>query len=302
MTIAQQFLGKKSCKQQEEPLVPAEKTPNLKDAEEGRPVVVTMHAHVRRVSSLTTLCVFATALLVLTTGIIGGMYLYRHFAHYKVGQSANLRHFRGWCSIPYLPDIQGEPSQPVASSLKHHPVVTEASETKSPKVNFFEEEFDIDVKFEQYERIEVPSFEHGRRAQFVHDFVANKTGIVDYENRRCFVMVLNRNFVYPPRVLYEQIAKMRAGYYDADTQTVRHTMQVVTPPVSDLKNVGLFIARDCAQTPIYMLEKATSPIYKRSVDSDGKKMFVEFAGNKVNEFNIVNIDEATPGGTSAESS
>ncbi|CAL1261812.1 unnamed protein product [Larinioides sclopetarius] len=296
MTIAQQFLGKKSCKQQEEPLVPAEKAPNLKDAEEGRPVVVTMHAHVRRVSSLTTLCVFATALLVLTTGIIGGMYLYRHFAHYK------LRHFRGWCSIPYLPDIQGEPSQPVASSLKHRPVATEASEAKSPKVNFFEEEFDIDVKFEQYERIEVPSFEHGRRAQFVHDFVANKTGIVDYENRRCFVMVLNRNFVYPPRILYEQIAKMRAGYYDADTQTERHNLQVVTPPVSDLKNVGLFIARDCAQTPIYMLEKATSPIYKRSLDSDSKKMFVEFAGNKVNEFNIVNIDEATPGGTSAESS
>ncbi|GFY05892.1 integral membrane protein 2B [Trichonephila clavipes] len=296
MTIAQQFLGKKSCKQQEEPLVPAEKTSNLKDAEEGRPVVVTMHAHVRRVSSLTTLCVFATALLVLTTGIIGGMYLYRHFAHYK------LRHFRGWCSIPYLPDIQGESSQPIASSLKHRPVPTEASEMKSPKVNFFEEEFDIDVKFEQYERIEVPSFEHGRKAQFVHDFVANKTGIVDYENRRCFVMVLNRNYVYPPRVLYEQIAKMRAGYYDADTQTVRHTMQVITPPISDLKNVGLFIARDCAQTPIYMLEKATSPIFKRSLDHESKNMFVEFAGNKVNEFKIVNIDEATPGVNPAEAS
>ncbi|GFR32012.1 integral membrane protein 2B [Trichonephila clavata] len=286
-------MGKKMCKE----VVWSELCKNnLKDAEEGRPVVVTMHAHVRRVSSLTTLCVFATALLVLTTGIIGGMYLYRHFAHYK------LRHFRGWCSIPYLPDIQGESSQPIASSLKHRPVPTEASEMKSPKVNFFEEEFDIDVKFEQYERIEVPSFEHGRKAQFVHDFVANKTGIVDYENRRCFVMVLNRNYVYPPRVLYEQIAKMRAGYYDADTQTVRHTMQVITPPISDLKNVGLFIARDCAQTPIYMLEKATSPIFKRSLDHESKNMFVEFAGNKVNEFKIVNIDEATPGINPAEAS
>ncbi|GIX67795.1 integral membrane protein 2 [Caerostris darwini] len=295
MTIAQQFLGKKSCKQQEEPLVPAEKTPSIKDAEEGRPVVVTMHAHVRRVSSLTTLCVFATALLVLTSGIIGGMYLYRHFSHYK------LRHFRGWCSIPYLPDIQSESTQPIASNLHFIPEPTEAPETRSPKVNFFEEEFDIDVKFEQYERIEVPSFEHGRRAQFIHDFVANKTGIVDYENRRCFVMVLNRNFVYPPRILYEQVAKMRAGYYDADTQTIRHTMHVITPPISDLKNVGLFIARDCAQTPIYMLEKATSPIYKRSLDDESKELFVEFAGNKVNEFKIVNLDDATPGGTTAES-
>ncbi|KAG8199203.1 hypothetical protein JTE90_016026 [Oedothorax gibbosus] len=297
MTIAQQFLGKKGCKQQEEPLVPAEKVPTVKDAEEGRPVVVTMHAHVRRVSSLTTVCVFATALLVLTTGIIGGMYLYRHFAHYK------LRHFRGWCSIPYLPDIQGEPPrQAIALGLTHRTAATEASEMKTPKVNFFEEEVDIDIKFEQYERIEVPSFEHGRRAQFVHDFVANKTGIVDFENKRCFVMVLNRNFVFSPRVLYEQIAKMRAGYYDADTQTVRHTMQVITPPVIDLRNVGTFIARDCAQTPIYMLEKATSPIYKRSLDSESKNLFVEFAGNKVNEYKIININDATPGENPVEAS
>ncbi|XP_015907183.1 integral membrane protein 2B isoform X2 [Parasteatoda tepidariorum] len=287
MTIAQQFLGKKTCKQQEEPLVPPFETPaNIKDAEEGRPVVVTMHAHVRRVSSLTTLCIFATALLVLTTGVMGGMYLYRHFAHYK------LRHFRGWCSVPYLPDVQPEP-KPVSSELKQ--MASEALEVNSPKVNFFEEELDIDVKFEQYERIEVPSFERGRHAQFVHDFVANKTGIVDYENSRCFVMVLNRNYVFPPRVLYEQISKMRAGYFDADTQIVRHTMQVVTPPISDLKNVGLFIARDCAQMPIYMLEKANSLVFKRSLDSSSKDLFVEFAGNKVNEFQIINLHDAIAG-------
>lgn len=286
MTIAQQFLGKKSCPQQEEPLVPNEKPVNLKDAEEGRPVVVTMHAHVKRVSSLTTLCVFATALLVLTTGIMGGMYLYRHFALSKY------RHFRGWCSIPYLPDVEQD-LKAVASNLKHH--ATESSEANSPKVNFFEEEFEIDVKFQQYERIEVPSFEHGRHAQFVHDFMANKTGIVDYENRRCFVMVLNRNYVYPPRILYEQISKMRAGYFDADTETVRHTMQVVTPPISDLKNVGLFIARDCAQMPIYLLEKTNSLVFKRSLDKSSKDLFVEFAGNKVNEFKIINLNDATPG-------
>lgn len=49
---------------------------------------------------------------------------------------------------------------------------------KTPKVNFFEEEVDIDIKFEQYERIEVPSFEHGRRAQFIHDFVTVSIVIV----------------------------------------------------------------------------------------------------------------------------
>jgi hypothetical protein len=35
---------------------------------------------------------------------------------------------------------------------------------------YFDEEFDIDVEFEQYERIEVPNFSHGRRGRFVHDF------------------------------------------------------------------------------------------------------------------------------------
>lgn len=41
-------------------------------------------------------------------------------------------------------------------------------------------------------------------------------------------------------------------------------------------------------------------MYKRSLDSESKNMFVEFAGNKVNEFKIINIDDATPGGNPAE--
>lgn len=38
-------------------------------------------------------------------------------------------------------------------------------------------------------------------------------------------------------------------------------------------------------------------VYKRSLDNkvDDKEVFVEFAGNKVNEFKIVNIHDATPG-------
>jgi hypothetical protein len=40
----------------------------------------------------------------------------------------------------------------------------------SPFNKFFNEEFDIDVEFEQYEKIEVPDFSHGRRGRFIHDF------------------------------------------------------------------------------------------------------------------------------------
>lgn len=62
----------------------------------------------------------------------------------------------------------------MVSSQRHHAAAShgvEGWENDSPKANFFEEEFDIDIKYEQYERIEVPSFANGRRGQFVHDFV-----------------------------------------------------------------------------------------------------------------------------------
>lgn len=35
---------------------------------------------------------------------------------------------------------------------------------------YFDEEFDIDIEYDEYERIEVPDFSHGRRGRFIHDF------------------------------------------------------------------------------------------------------------------------------------
>lgn len=35
---------------------------------------------------------------------------------------------------------------------------------------FFDEEFDIDLEFQQYEQIEVPDFSNGRKGRFIHDF------------------------------------------------------------------------------------------------------------------------------------
>lgn len=47
-------------------------------------MVTVMRNRARRVSSLTTVCVFLTALLVFATGILGGVYLFRQFNQYKV--------------------------------------------------------------------------------------------------------------------------------------------------------------------------------------------------------------------------
>jgi len=49
------------------------------------------------------------------------------------------------------------------------------------------------------------------------------------------------------------------GYYEVDTHVVRETMRVVTPPVTDYKDVGYYIARECSGVPTYMLEKVDTP-------------------------------------------
>lgn len=292
MTIVTQLLSDKKLSRQQEPLVKQDELAEGKDAEEGSPVLVTMRAHARRVNSTTTLCVFVTALLVLSTGIIGGVYLYKQFAQYK------LRHFRGWCIVP-IPDSQSmqRPSSLKHQGAHHEPLThTERWESElisdSPYDKFFQEEFDIDIEFEQYERIEVPDFSHGRKGRFIHDFTANKTGIIDLEGHRCFVMPLNRTLVLPPHSLFDLVVKMRDGYYDVDTEIVRETMRVLTPAISDFKSVGYYIAQECATMPTFYLERVTSPVYKRSLEKNNA-IFVEFAGHKIAEFNIVNIGAAS---------
>jgi len=111
-----------------------------------------------------------------------------------------LRHFRGWCSIPYVePSSRYEELHQASRTTKHvfdalkqdninvenmindlakqmresnddSAVPHTSDNTLQPFNNFFDEEFDIDVEFEQYERIEVPDFSHGRRGRFIHDF------------------------------------------------------------------------------------------------------------------------------------
>jgi integral membrane protein 2B len=249
-----------------------------------------------------------TALLVLTTGIVGGIYLYRQFAQYR------LRHFRGWCSIPYVePSSRYEEmhrtsaSNPVFDAQKQDNINIETmindlakqmresmdDSLLSESNQYFDEEFDIDVEFEQYERIEVPNFSHGRRGRFVHDFAKNMTGIIDVEEGRCFVLPLNRSQVLPPQSLFDLVVKMRTGYYDVDTQIVRDMYRVVTPPITDFKSLGYYIGRECAKLPTYRLERITSPVYKRSIDeSNGKVIFSEFAGVGIHEFQIVNLHDA----------
>ena len=86
----------------------------------------------------------------------------------------------------------------------------------------------------------------------------NKTGIVDVDGKRCFVMPLNRQRVLPPQDMLDLLKKMYHGYYEVDTQIVRETMKVITPPISDLTTVGAYIARECNNMTIYLLQPVTN--------------------------------------------
>ncbi|KAL3256813.1 hypothetical protein MRX96_017103 [Rhipicephalus microplus] len=121
------------------------------------------------------------------------------FTNYKV------RHFRGWCGVPYVSDSKMPPvmgsdflRQSSNGGYGSSPEVANSIVDPVRDNNIFQERFDLDLEYELYEEIEVPDFSHGRRGRFIHDFAANKTGIVDVEGRRCFVMPLNRSLVLPP--------------------------------------------------------------------------------------------------------
>ena len=91
-----------------------------------------------------------------------------------------LRHFRGWCSIPY-PDASER-----FEELQHNPdnednsgsfdietlfsSLHQREREKSASSYHFDQEFDLDMEFNQYEKIEVPDFSNGRRGRFIHDF------------------------------------------------------------------------------------------------------------------------------------
>lgn len=68
-------------------------------------------------------------------------------------------------------------------------------------------------------------------------------------------MPLNRDNVLPPKSLFDLIQKIWDGYYKVNTEVVRETMRVVTPPLEDTSEAGSYIAKECSGVPIYRLEK-----------------------------------------------
>ena len=135
--------------------------------------------HSIRPSTMTTVCLFFTAILVMSIGIIGGVYIYRQYGR---AQMHRLR--TGWYSIPYdgpnkAEYTRDEIHQGLLSDSDLIKSLSRASELEAMDIestlrnnikSFFKERFEIDLENENYEKIDVPDFSEGRQGRFIHDF------------------------------------------------------------------------------------------------------------------------------------
>lgn len=238
------------------------------EAQEGN--IVFLNARARRVSNSTVLGLLFAALIVVSIGIIGGLYFHRQYIH--------------------IPRYKGTLRIGTQNSYVSDSVPTFYQKLIGERPNELQEELEIDV-VNEYEKIDVPDFSDGRNGRFIHDFNTNTTGIIDISARRCFVMPLNRGRVLPPRSLFDLITKMWDGYYKVDTQVVKETMHVVLPPIKDIKSIGSYIAEECDGMPIYKLEKYVGGVVKRSAELNSEAKFAQFSGKGITEIDIVNLDD-----------
>uniref|UniRef100_A0A0A9VZD7 Integral membrane protein 2 n=1 Tax=Lygus hesperus TaxID=30085 RepID=A0A0A9VZD7_LYGHE len=233
-----------------------------------------------RATSASTACLFLTALLVMSCGVITGLYLYYHFIR------AQVHKYQGCFRIKLDEDFTlPAPEHLLTDDPAMLKLADDQMLSENSFPNYFREDFEID---DTYEKINVPDFNGGRHSKFIHDFKINKTGIVDVNGKKCFVMPLNRTEVLPPNTLLDLVKKMHNGYYEVNTGLLRETMKVVTPQIEDRSNLGTYIQRECSDYPIYRLEKFVSGVYKRSAEPEVK--FIEFAGT-TKQINIVNYAE-----------
>ncbi|XP_055681700.1 integral membrane protein 2B isoform X2 [Lutzomyia longipalpis] len=257
--------------------------------------------------------IFTIALIIMSLGILGGNFLARHLSRSHIDRMR----FHGFCGVPYdsglvdnrtmmlynskfrsfededLPLLSRAMAffgnnQPLSERIDDFRYDIEEEEKLAQK--FFKEELELDLSDEEsYARIDVPDFKNGRPGRFLHDFKYNQSGIIDAENRRCFVMPLDREVVLPPRSMRDLVLRIWKGYYDIDTSVIRKEMRVVIPEIEDLSTVAPTIANECKNMKIFRLEKIEHNVAKRSVDGPHEK-YVEFTG-KMSEVNLHNIHE-----------
>ena len=224
-----------------------------------------------------TVCIFLAGLLVMSIGIIGGVYLYEQCAQKPI------QRLRGFLNVPYNTSEGKQLYYQIDSHAAQQLGSHELNSKEIKKNGYFYEQFEAD---DAYERIDVPEFNGGRHGQFIHDFKINKTGIVDVDGKRCFVIPLDHDaVVFLPSFVID-IAR-RLSSRGTDVKVIVKTMRIAFPPLTDMNTVGANIARECAGMKVYSLVKA-GPVFKRSAEEP--VVFGAFAG-KTMKVEILNYQE-----------
>lgn len=288
----------------------------------------------RRRTRATNFVVFMMALLVLLMGVLSGICLYRQYIRPKVQRFgfyvpydndvdeaqlswANHQGLMGGRDGPTDEYKYNEHYDEEAKQIEQiHNFIRQFYERINRQLN---EEFSQSDEFEKIEKLDVadkffkediemnddendsftditiPDFKDGRRSgRFLHDFVANRTTIVDMTAGRCFVYPLDRNTTFPPRSFAELMEKMTDGSFFPDTTVLKQKFRVALPALSaDDDMISLRTAQACRGFRIYKLEPFVSGVFKRSVDSQlsSAGMFAEFAGNGIVNVDLLNIAE-----------
>jgi len=115
----------------------------------------------------------------------------------------------------------------------------------------FELRYELDLDQETVELIQMPEVSSG---VYIHDFTVNRTAII--EETRCFVMVMDRNEIAPPRTFYDMLQNIKKDGYELNLDEVQHDMKIVLPELKQdevFKEYGLFVGRLCSGKTVYKL-------------------------------------------------
>lgn len=269
MTIYKTQSGEK--KVEKDPEVLTEPLTGVKDDSEEEAVVAPKLVRVtylpRRRRTWVNLCLIMAALLVLGTGTIAAIFLYRHLSNRVV---------RGRCGVTYFDEAyHGQPEQMQMDKLFE----TQRPADREPPVidmDFFEEDIEVSA-VDMYERLSIPRFDEVAETVVWHDFTKNLTAIVDPTHQTCYIMPLNRSNVAPPLNLIDLLQKLKTHYYMPKASVIREQYRVVLPPLSitELPELGAIIMRECYWYYTFRLEKHVTGVWKRSTDSAPPTLHLE---------------------------
>merc|ERR1712136_127143 len=133
--------------------------------------------------------------------------------------------------------------------------------------------------------------------------MGNRTAII--EQSRCFVMMMDRNEIAPPRTLLDLLKNMGQDGYELNLNEIQHDMRIILPELSSdevFKNYGRSVGSYCNGKTVYKLEQVPEEIAlaqniekemenyafaRRKRSTNGQKMFKEISKFSIN-YNIVN--------------